>query len=81
MVTTFLIFFSTFTYNTINHSLFMTLPLKNIPEDIKDYILLIQQKTKVEKGTLQYSQPLTIFKIIREHKQISELNQKAKHNF
>jgi hypothetical protein len=49
-----------------------TLPLKDIPLDIRKYILQIQGNMKAKKGVAQYSQQLTIFQIIREHKEFSE---------
>jgi hypothetical protein len=45
-----------------------TINLKNIPEDVRKYILKIQGEIKSKKGT-QYSQQLTIYQIIREHQQ------------
>lgn len=48
-----------------------TINLKNIPEDIRKYILKIQGEVKAKKGT-QFSQTLTIFQIIREHQQLNE---------
>lgn len=56
----------------------MTLPLKNIPTDVRRHILQIQSEMKIERNTSQYSQPQTIFKIIREHKLFLEA--KSKHN-
>jgi hypothetical protein len=48
-----------------------TLPLKNIPVDVKKYILKLQGEIKAKKGT-QYSQEQTIFTIIRQHQEFSE---------
>lgn len=42
-------------------------PLKNMPMDIKKYILKVQGEMKVKKGLSRYSQELTIYKIIKEH--------------
>lgn len=49
-----------------------TLPLKNIPIDVRKYILKVQGDMKVKKGVAQYSQNLVIFQLIREHKEFSE---------
>lgn len=49
-----------------------TLPLKNIPTDVKKYILKVQGDTKSKKGIASYSQVQTIYSIIREHKEQSE---------
>jgi hypothetical protein len=43
-------------------------PLKNMPLEIKQYILKVQADIKIKKGTSKYSQESTIYKIIREHK-------------
>jgi len=48
-----------------------TLPLKDIPDDVKKYILKVQGDIKAKKGT-QFSQISTVFQIIREHKSLSE---------
>lgn len=53
-----------------------TLPLKNIPIDVRRYILKIQGEIKTKKGVSQYSQPQTIFQIIREHKEFTEKSKK-----
>jgi hypothetical protein len=47
-----------------------TLPLKSIPKDVNDYILQIQLQVKIDKRVSQYSKCLTIYKIIREHKEL-----------
>jgi hypothetical protein len=49
-----------------------TLPLKEIPLDVKKHILKIQGEIKEKKGISQYSQSQTIFQIIREHKSFVE---------
>lgn len=46
------------------------LTLKAIPKDINDYILKLQYLKKIEKGIHQYSKSLTIYQIIREHKEM-----------
>ncbi len=51
---------------------FPTLPLKDIPLDVRKFILKIQGELKEKKGVAQYSQCLTIFFIIREYKKITE---------
>jgi len=48
------------------------LTLKSIPKDVNDYILKLQYLKKVEKGVSQYSKELTIFQVIREHKELKE---------
>lgn len=48
-----------------------TLPLKNIPEDVKKYVLKVQGEIKAQKGT-QYSQQQTIFTIIKQHQEFNE---------
>lgn len=40
--------------------------LKNVPEDVRKIILKEQNKEKENRGRMQYSMSLTIFKIIRE---------------
>lgn len=50
-----------------------TIALKDIPDDIRKYILKVQGEIKAKKGT-QYSQKLTIFQIIKEHQLFSEKN-------
>lgn len=50
-----------------------TLPLKDIPKDVRKYVLKIQGEMKEKKGVAQYSQQLTIFQIIREHKEMCSL--------
>lgn len=47
-----------------------TLPLKDIPTDVKKYLLKIQGQIKSQKGISQYSLCLTIFKIVRDHKKV-----------
>ena len=51
-----------------------TLPLKEIPEDVRDYILQTQAEIKIKKKIRQYSQQQTIFQIIREHKLFTKRN-------
>ena len=41
--------------------------LKDIPKDVKDYILKKQLEIKIKKGNYKYSQELTIYHIIREN--------------
>lgn len=48
--------------------------LKEIPNDIRKYILKVQGESKEKKCVAQYSQELTIYQIIREHKEFSEKN-------
>jgi len=48
------------------------LHLKSVPKDVNDYILKLQYLKKVEKRVSQYSKELTIFQIIREHKELKE---------
>jgi hypothetical protein len=48
------------------------LPLRDLPEDVKKYILQVQGETKSKKGISQYSQEKTIIQIIREHKMARE---------
>jgi hypothetical protein len=43
-------------------------PLKKMPEEVKKYILKVQAEIKIKKGTSNFSQESTIYKIIREHK-------------
>jgi hypothetical protein len=54
-----------------------TLPLKDIPLDVKRHILKIQGEIKIKKGISQYSQQLAIFQIIREHQQLTTKNETA----
>ena len=49
-----------------------TLQLKNIPDDVKSYILKIQGDIKIEKKVGQFSQDLAIYHIIRDHKKLKE---------
>lgn len=42
--------------------------LKEVPLDIRKYILKIQGEMKCEKGISQYSISQTVYKIIRDHK-------------
>lgn len=52
-------------------------PLKNFtPESVK-HILKVQSEMKIKKGVAQYSIALTIEKIVKEHKELTENN---KHN-
>ena len=51
---------------------FPTLPLKEMPLDVRKYVLQVQGNMKAKKGISQYSQQLTIYQIIREHKVFSE---------
>ena len=46
--------------------------LKDLPLDVRKYILKLQGEIKAEKGVCQYSMPLTIYKIIREHKEFNK---------
>jgi hypothetical protein len=48
------------------------LPLPNMPDDVKDYILDVQRDLKKQKKIQQISQPSTIYHIIREHKKLTE---------
>jgi len=41
--------------------------LRDLPLDVRKYILKLQGEIKAERGVCQYSMPLTIYKIIREH--------------
>ena len=45
-----------------------SLLLKNVPLDIRRYLLQIQGNVKVAKGVNQYSLEQTIYKIINEHR-------------
>lgn len=43
-----------------------------MPKDIRNYVLNIQNSIKKKKNVKLYSQQLTIVQIIREHKELSE---------
>lgn len=43
--------------------------LKNIPEELFKHLLDIQGEEKVKKGIGKFSLCLTVFKIIRSHKE------------
>ncbi len=47
-------------------------PLKDMPLEVKQYILKVQAEIKIKKGISRYSQESTIYKIIREHKAFFE---------
>ena len=47
-----------------------TIPLKEVPLDVRKYMLKIQGEAKERKGISQYSLSLTVFQIIREHKSL-----------
>jgi len=55
-----------------------TLPLKSIPKEVNDYVLKIQTQIKIKKGVSHYSKCLTIYHIIKEHKEIKEKEIKEK---
>lgn len=48
--------------------------LKNIPLDIKKYILKTQFEIKSQKDVEQYSQAKTVIQMLREHKEFKERN-------
>lgn len=67
-------------HNLINKQLYTSIKLKNIPEDVINYILSIHKIIfPNKKGVSQYNQQLVIFQIIREHKEFSE-SKKIKNN-
>lgn len=43
--------------------------LKNMPDDVKEFLLKKQGDIKVEKKISQYSLEQTIYKIIRDYKE------------
>jgi hypothetical protein len=43
--------------------------LKNVPDDVKKYLLERQAIMKIERNLAQYSLEQTIYKIIREQKE------------
>lgn len=45
--------------------------LKNMPEEIRKYILLIQGNVKANTGRGKYSLESTIYKIIKEHQYLT----------
>lgn len=49
-----------------------TIPLKEVPLDVRKYMLKVQGQTKERKGISQYSLCQTVFQIIREHKEFNE---------
>lgn len=49
-----------------------TIPLKKVPLDVRRYILKIQGEAKERKGISQYSLCLTVFQIIREHREFNK---------
>lgn len=46
--------------------------LKNIPENVLKYILKMQGEIKQTRGTAQFSMESTVYKIINEHKELTE---------
>lgn len=46
--------------------------LKDVPLDVRKYVLKIQGEVKAEKGISQYSIYQTIYKIIKEHKEFNK---------
>lgn len=46
-----------------------TIPLKEVPLDVRKYMLKIQGEIKEQKGISQYSLCQTVFKIIRDHRE------------
>lgn len=57
---------------TENRVKMSTLHLKDLPSDVKKYILKVQGEVKAKKGIAQYSQQSTICQIVREHKEFTE---------
>jgi len=55
-----------------------TLPLKDIPDDVKKYILKVQGDMKSQKCVSQYSLTAAIFKIIREHRDLTTSKKESK---
>lgn len=49
-----------------------TLLIKNLPDDLKKYIVKVQGETKNKKGISQYSMEAALLQIIKEHKENSE---------
>ncbi len=46
--------------------------LKKIPDDVLKYILKMQGVIKEQKGIGQFSMESTVYKILREHKELNE---------
>lgn len=46
--------------------------LKNIPKDVLKYILKMQGEIKQTRGIGQFSMESTVYKIINEHKELTE---------
>lgn len=67
------ILYSNFDFKNITNMAALT--LKEIPEDVLKYILQSQGSIKAERKIGQFSMESTVYKIIREHK---ELNIKKK---
>lgn len=45
-----------------------TIHMKNMPKDVRKYILKVQGETKEKSGIGVFSQQSTFYKIVREHK-------------
>lgn len=45
-----------------------TLPLRDMPQDVRTYIHKLQKEVRDKKGVKQYSLNQIIYQIIREHK-------------
>lgn len=57
-------------YFTQNTSSMAAITLRTIPDEVHQYLLDIQGKTKSEKRVSQYSLEQTVYKIIKEHKEL-----------
>jgi len=52
-----------------------SLLLKNLPLDVRKFIIKMQGEIKYEKGISQYSMELTMYKIIKEHPKFALQNE------
>lgn len=56
----------------------MDILLKNVPDDIRKFIVREQAKEKENRGTQQYSLSMTIVKLIRELKECKKSHDDGK---
>lgn len=52
--------------------------LKEIPEDVRLFILKMQGEIKCKKGIALYSQESTVYQLIKEHPKFPETKKSAK---